>query len=49
LGNGCKGCIHKALSEIHNSNDTIYIIAGTRKKHWRSCQKGRNGWYTRYK
>lgn len=27
LGNGCKGCIHKALSEIHNSTDTIYIIA----------------------
>ena len=25
LGNGCKGCIHKALSEIHNSTDTIYI------------------------
>ena len=24
LGNGCKGCIHKALSEIHNSTDTIY-------------------------
>lgn len=32
LGNGCKGCIHKALSEIHNSTDTIYIIACKSKK-----------------
>ena len=24
LGNGCKGCIHKALSEIHNSTDIIF-------------------------
>lgn len=32
LGSGCKGCIHKALSEIHNSTDTIYIIACKSKK-----------------
>lgn len=32
LGNGCKGCINRALSEIHNSTDTIYIIACKSKK-----------------
>ncbi|WP_455664728.1 DUF1573 domain-containing protein [Phocaeicola sp.] len=32
LGSGCKGCINKALSEIHDSTDTIYIIACKSKK-----------------
>ena len=36
LGNGCKGCIHKALSEIHNSTDTIYI--GTFIKYYKISQ-----------
>lgn len=32
LGSGCKGCINRALSEIHNSTDTIYVIACKSKK-----------------
>lgn len=39
LGNGCKGCIHKALSEIHNSTDTIYIIACKSKKTFNLIDK----------
>ena len=31
------------------SEDYKKAITGTRKKRWRNFQKGRNGWYTRYK
>ena len=40
---------HKSFTLLQRAVIIRRRFAGTRKKHWRNFQKGRNGWYTRYK